>query len=79
MLVIFFAGRRAEHRSLVLLFLFLVVLDFASDHVKDLGLSSQEERMTEDVLAGVFATLVEAVHVELSNERVDVAVSEVFG
>lgn len=79
MLVIFFAGRRAGHRSLVLLFLLLVVLDFASDHVEDLGLSSQEERMTEDVFAGVFATLVEAVHIELSNEGVDVAVSEVFG
>ena len=42
-------------------------------------LSFQEEGMAEDILAGVFATFVEAVHVELSDERVDVAVSEVFG
>ena len=39
----------------------------------------QEVWVTEDVLAGVFATFVEAVHVELSYERVDISVPEVFG
>lgn len=35
--------------------------------------------MAKNVLAGIFATLMEAVHVELSDERVDVSMSEVFG
>ena len=39
----------------------------------------KEAWMAEDVFGGVFAALVEAVHVELANETVDVAVSEVLG
>lgn len=35
--------------------------------------------MTEDIFAGVFAGLVEAVHVELSDEAIDIPVSEEFG
>ena len=35
--------------------------------------------MAENVFAGVFATLVKPIHVELSDERVDVLVPEVFG
>ena len=47
--------------------------------MEDLGLSSQEEGVAEDVFAGVLAALVEAVHVELADEGVDVAVPEVLG
>ncbi len=53
--------------------------DFAFNKVQDLWLPAEEEGMAEDVFAGVFSTFVKAVHVELANERVDVAVSEVFG
>ena len=35
--------------------------------------------MTEDIFAGIFAAFVEAVHVELANEGVNVPMSEVFG
>jgi hypothetical protein len=35
--------------------------------------------VAENVLAGVFATLVKAVHVELPDEGVDIPVPEVFG
>lgn len=35
--------------------------------------------MTENILAGVFARLMEAVHVELSNKTVDVVMPEMFG
>jgi hypothetical protein len=44
-----------------------------------LRLRPQEERMGEDVLGGILARLVKAVHVELSNEAVDVAVPEELG
>ena len=44
-----------------------------------MGLSAEEEGVTEYVLAGVFAAFVEAVHVELAYEGVDVAMSEVLG
>ena len=47
--------------------------------MEDLLLSFQEEGMAENILAGVFATFVEAVHVELPDEGVDVTVPEVFG
>lgn len=53
--------------------------DLAFDEVEDLRLSTEEEGMAEDVFAGVLATLVKAVHVELSNEGVDVSVPKVFG
>jgi hypothetical protein len=35
--------------------------------------------MTEDIFARVLSAFMEAVHVELSDERVDVAMSEVLG
>ena len=35
--------------------------------------------MTEDVLAGILSALVEAVHIELPNERVDIPMTEVLG
>ena len=35
--------------------------------------------MTENIFAGVFATFVETVHVELTYEGVDIAVAKVFG
>lgn len=34
--------------------------------------------MAEDIFAGVFSAFVEAVHVKLSDEGVDVAMTEVF-
>jgi hypothetical protein len=42
-------------------------------------LSPEEEGMAEDVLGRVLATLVEAIHVELAYEGVDIAVAEVLG
>lgn len=47
--------------------------------MKNLRLPTQEEGVAEDIFAGVLATLVEAIHVKLTNEGVDIAVSEVFG
>lgn len=47
--------------------------------MQDVGLSSQEKRVAENILAWVFAALVEAIHVELADERIDVPVAEVFG
>ena len=47
--------------------------------MEDLRLSFQEEGMAEDIFAGVFATFVEAVHIKLTDEGVDIAVTEVFG
>ena len=35
--------------------------------------------MTEDVLAGILSALVEAVHIKLPNERVDIPMTEVLG
>jgi len=57
----------------------VVVLEFAADEVEEGGLPPEEEGVAEDVLGGVFATLVEAVHVELADEGVDVPVAEVLG
>ena len=47
--------------------------------MEQLGLTSQEVWMTEDIFARVFPAFVEAVHVELSDEGVYITVSEVFG
>jgi hypothetical protein len=47
--------------------------------VEDVGLAAEEEGVAEDVFAGVFAAFVEAVHVELADEGVDVAMAEVLG
>jgi hypothetical protein len=63
----------------VFLFFVFFILDFAFDEVEELRLSPLEEGMAEDVFGGVFSAFVEAVHVELSDEGVDVAVPEVFG
>ena len=38
-----------------------------------------EERMTEDVLGGFFAGFVKPIHVQLSDEAVDVAMPEILG
>lgn len=35
--------------------------------------------MREDVLGGLFSGLVEAIHVELAYEAVDISVPEIFG
>ena len=63
----------------IFLIVFFIVLDFSLNEVEDLRLPPEEVWVTEDVLAGVFATFVEAIHVKLSYERVDISVSEVFG
>lgn len=41
-------------------------------------MTSDEIGVTENIFTGVFTTLVEAVHVQLSDERVDISVSEIF-
>lgn len=35
--------------------------------------------MAKNVLTWIFTTLMETIHVELSDERVDISVSEIFG
>ena len=72
-------GRRGDGDVFVFFFLVVLVFDFAFDEVEQLRMSPLEEGMAEDVLGGVFSAFVEAVHVELADEGVDVAVSEVFG
>ena len=47
--------------------------------MKDLRLPSEEEGMTEDIFAGILTTLVEAIHVKLPDERVDISMPEIFG
>jgi hypothetical protein len=42
-------------------------------------MSPQEARMAEDIFAGILARLMEAVHVELPNEAIDIPVPEEFG
>ena len=42
-------------------------------------MSSLEEGMTEYIFGGVFPAFMEAIHIELSDEGVDIAVPEVFG
>lgn len=58
---------------------FVLCFDFAFDKMKDLWLSAEEEGMAEDIFAGIFAAFMEAIHIELANEGVDIAVAEVFG
>ncbi len=57
----------------------LLVLDLAPDEGEEMGLAAEEEGVAEDILAGILAGLVEAVHIELPDEAIDVPVSEVFG
>lgn len=45
--------------------------------MEDIGLPSEKVRMAEYIFGWIFATLMEAVHVELADEGVDVSVSEV--
>lgn len=68
-----------EDGNFVFLLGFILIFYFASDKMENMWLPSQEIGVTENVFAGVFAAFVEAVHIELSDERVDVSVSEVFG
>ena len=42
-------------------------------------LAAEEERVAEDIFAWILAWFMEAVHVELPNEAVDIAVPKVFG
>ena len=73
------AGGRLLQGHLVFLLAPLLIFNFSFDEMENLRLSLEEEGVTEDIFAGVLATLVEAVHVELPDERVDVSVSEVLG
>ena len=57
----------------------LLVLDLAPDEGEEMGLTTEEEGVAEDILAGILAGLVEAVHVELPDEAIDVPVPEEFG
>ena len=47
--------------------------------MENLRLSFEEEGVAKYIFAGIFSAFVEAVHVELANKGVDIAVSEVFG
>jgi hypothetical protein len=71
--------RGGRHWRLVFLISFLIILDFAFNKGEDVSLPFEEVWMAEDIFAGILTTLVEAVHVELANEGVDVAMSEIFG
>ena len=66
-------------RGFVFLFDFVLVFDFPFDEMEEVSMSPDEEGVAEDVFAGIFAAFVEAVHVELADEGVDVAMAEVLG
>lgn len=70
--------RRSAKDSHLLLFSLLLVLDLAAYQMQNLRLPPQEKGMTKNIFAGVLAALVEAVHVELPNEGVDISMPEVF-
>lgn len=46
--------------------------------MEDLGLSPQEKGMTKDIFAGILAGLMEAIHIELPDEAVNVPVPKIF-
>lgn len=46
--------------------------------MEDLRLSPQEKGVTKDIFAGIFAGLMEAVHIELPDEAVNVPMPEIF-
>ena len=79
MLVLLLGRGTSRSWYFIFLIVFFIILDFSLNEVEDLRLPSKEVWVTEDVFAGVFATFVEAIHVKLSDERVDISVSEVFG
>jgi len=79
LLVTFLGGRRARDRCFVLLFHLLFIFNFPLDKMQNVCLSSEEERMAEYIFAGVFSALVEAVHVELPYEGVDISMSKELG
>ena len=47
--------------------------------MQKLRVSSEEEGMAENIFTGIFTRLMEAVHVELSDETVDIPMSEELG
>ena len=59
--------------------LIIFIFNFALDKREQVGLSPQKVGVAENVFAGVFATLVKAIHIELSDERVDIPVPEELG
>lgn len=71
-------GRRSAKDSHLLLLSLLLILDLTTYQMQDLRLPPQEKGMTENVLARVLAALMEAIHVELPNEGVDISMPEVF-
>jgi hypothetical protein len=68
-----------KDRRFVLLLVFVLVFDFSPDEMEDIGLPPEKVRVAKNVFAGVFAAFVEAVHIELPDEGVDVPVPEVLG
>jgi len=76
---IFLFGSRGRRGSLGLLVPILLQLDLSLDQMQKLRMSPQEARMAEDIFAGILARLMEAVHVELPNEAIDIPVPEEFG
>ena len=79
MLNFLFRRRCLKGRSFILLLIFLLVLDFAPYEMQDVGLPSQKVRVAKNVFARVFAAFVKAIHIELSDERVDIPVPEELG
>lgn len=47
--------------------------------MEDLRLPSQEKGVTKDIFAGILAGLMEAIHIELPDEAVNVPMPEIFG
>jgi len=47
--------------------------------MEDVGLPAQKIGVAEYIFGGIFATLMETVHIELADEGVDVPVPEVLG
>lgn len=76
--IFFLRGRRGGSDSHLLLPT-LLDFDLSLDQMEKLRLSPQEEGMTKDVFTGVLAGLMESVHVKLSDEAIDVPMTEEFG
>ena len=56
-----------------------LVLDLAPDEGEEMGLAAEEEGVAEDIFAGILAGFVEAIHVELPDEAIDIPMPEIFG
>lgn len=61
------------------LFQLLIGLDLALDEMEELRMAFEEVAVAKNIFGGLLSRFMEAIHVELAYEAVDVPVPEVFG